>query len=281
MIDHDNTDGQDNESRGQDEPVFTDGEDHYTWDEWFHPPEEGEDESPPVKKSKKGMKYTVIGVVIIALLTNVFQWWPQIFSLPAAEFVEVSRELSEREDIEQYKDGVVVIHAGDSKGTGFYIDEGDGYIITNDHVVRNNPYPVVTFKNGDSHQAEVVANEPETDIAVLSIDNVATEQYAFTLTDEIERDASAYIIGNPLFFNHIANQGEIIGTYETDQIDGEVLMIDAPIYQGSSGSPVINEDGDVFAVIYATVRTEIEGEEKRIGLAVSSSSFKKELFTGD
>lgn len=266
----------DHEEKDQDspkEPMFSDGEREYTWDEWFHPPEEEEKEKPVVKKSKRGLKLMVAGLAITALLVNVFQLWPQLFNLPAAEFVQISRELSDDSDVQTYREGVVVVNAGDSQGTGLFYDEENGYILTNEHVIEEDPYPSVTFENGDSYQAEVIQEAEEYDMAVLRIDNPSSEHHAFSFDREVEDDEEAYIIGNPLFFNHIANQGEVIGTYEASQIEGDVLMVDAPIYQGSSGSPLINENGDVFAVVYATTRVDVGGESQRVGLAVSADSF--------
>ncbi|WP_178075216.1 trypsin-like peptidase domain-containing protein, partial [Pseudomonas sp. 2995-1] len=77
---------------------------------------------------------------------------------------------------------------------------------------------------------------------------------------------SIYVIGNPLFFNFIANRGHIIDL--TEGRDVPFLMIDAPIYRGNSGSPVINEDGLVVGVVFATSRRDVDGERIRVGLAV-------------
>lgn len=45
----------------------------------------------------------------------------------------------------------------------------------------------------------------------------------------------------------------------------EVLMLDAPVYRGNSGSPVINLDGKVIGIIFATIKDETHG---RVGLFI-------------
>lgn len=201
-----------------------------------------------------------------------FAIWPQLFNLPALDFLATSQELSNSEEIQQYKESIVVVRAGNSKGTGFYISE-DGYIMTNEHVVSNDPQPVVSFDDGESFRAEVVEKNEAIDIAILKIDSGDYDPPVLEFDVNWNDGLPVYVIGNPLFFNYIANEGHLIGTTTTQSREEAVIMLDAPIYQGSSGSPVINHDGNVVGVVYATTRVDHEGSRMKVGLAIPVDDF--------
>lgn len=203
-------------------------------------------------------------LIAIAMLFNVFALLPQTFSIPAIEFIKTSARLSMQDDIQTYKEAVVVIETPDSKGTGFSINE-NGRIITNHHVVEGEETVTIAFPEHGLLQGTVVANFPEVDLAIVETDgenlpylNLA-EETTFTENEEI------YFIGNPLRFNGIANEGEIIDYTQLASWNLPVLMIQAPVYRGNSGSPIITKDGDVIGVIFATLN---HSEHGRVGLFV-------------
>ncbi|WP_051314715.1 S1C family serine protease [Alteribacter aurantiacus] len=208
----------------------------------------------------------IASVLVLALLGNVLAFVPRLINIPAIEFVQTSRELSQNAEIQKYTESVVVVRGGDSKGTGFLFSD-EGYIMTNEHVVRNERYVSVSFEDGGRYQAEVVDRDTEMDIAVLSI-NLGSERAVLPFTSEWEKGEDVYVIGNPLFFNFIANVGHLLG----ERNDG-ILMLDAPIYRGNSGSPAINKSGEVVGVVYATTRIDHNGDSKRVGLIVPTDTF--------
>src|SRR5699024_2253530 len=92
---------------------------------------------------------------------------------------------------------------------------------------------------------EVVETYPDIDLALLKVESedlphlgLAKETPELPLEDVL-------FIGNPLRLNGIANQGDIIGTTLLSEWSEEVYMLQAPVYRGNSGSPVMNEDGEV------------------------------------
>lgn len=261
-------------SKKEDEQLFFDGEKYFTKEEFFNPEEEDDIKSFPPKKNRKGIKILIASLLIMALLSNVFAIWPRLFNLPALDFIATSQELSNDEDVQQYKQSIVVVRAGNSKGTGFYISE-EGYIMTNEHVVSNDPQPVVSFEDGESYRAEVIEKNEEIDIAILKIDPGNYQPPVLKFEENWYEGLPVYVIGNPLFFNYIANEGKLIGTTTTDSREEPVIMLDAPIYQGSSGSPVINHEGSVVGVVYATTRVDHEGARTKVGLAISVDDFSE------
>src|SRR5699024_5598304 len=94
----------------------------------------------------------------------------------------------------------------------------------------------------------------------------------FTLTT----DEPIYFIGNPLRFTGIANEGVVLDYIMVKSKEEPVVMMDAPVYRGNSGSPVINEAGKVIGVIFATSHT---NEAGRVGLFIPIDYFHERYST--
>lgn len=210
----------------------------------------------------------------LALLVNILAIWPKIINIPAIQFLKISRELSQDEDIQQYKKSVVVVEANNKRGTGFNIAP-KGVIVTNHHVIDNTNNISVRFQNGEAFQTKVVISDAENDLAVLHIqtERVDLNLPSLSLAKEMngEKGDVIYFIGNPLSFSQIANQGQILDTVILSERKKKVLVIDAPVYKGNSGSPVINQEGKVIAVINATSEYKVDQNKQRVGLAVPIS----------
>jgi serine protease Do len=225
--------------------------------------EEGE-APPPFVRSPRFHKI-IAGVLALMMCAQVLAFLPQVFSLPAVRFLAVSAKLSQSETIQQYKQSVVVIRTDDSKGTGFVISE-DGRIVTNRHVVGDDASPRVHLANGQTYHAKVLSVDTVVDVAVLDIDAEDLVTLPLAASYDGAKDTPVYVIGNPLFFNGIANEGVTWGL----QRDREppMMVLQAPIYRGNSGSPVINPEGEVIGVVFATSSIERDGKKHNIGLAV-------------
>lgn len=224
-----------------------------------------EEEMPPPFFQRPWFRKLMGTVLVFALSAQVVALIPQMFSLPAVRFLRVSAQLSQSEDIQRYKQSVVVIRTEESKGTGFLI-AASGLIVTNRHVVEGALAPKVHFLNGDVYAAQVLAMEEDVDLALLGIGG--THEPTLTLAESYDGSVGmpVYIIGNPLMFNGIANQGETLGLM--GERNPPIMALQAPVYRGNSGSPVINRDGEVIGVVYATSVVEQDGERLDIGLAV-------------
>nr|WP_017470724.1 serine protease [Amphibacillus jilinensis] len=203
-------------------------------------------------------------LVAITLMLNVVALIPRTFSIPALDFLSTSAELSVNEDIQAYKESVVVIESSDRKGTGFSITS-DGYILTNEHIVDQESNVMVSFPEQGLYQAEVVHKDEAVDLALLKVEENDLPFLDLAENAEGIEQRDIYFIGNPLRFNGIANKGMIEGFTEQTSLSTEVMIIDAPIYRGNSGSPVIDQDGEVVGIIYATLNDEQYG---RVGLAI-------------
>lgn len=230
---------------------------------------EAEEEEPAPRpligspRFRRGM-----GIVIALMLaTQVFAFWPKIYSLAAIEFLTTSAQLSQSEDIQRYKQSIVEVRTSEAKGTGFLISE-DGLIVTNRHVIGGDEdiRPVVSIPGKSSYVSEVVAIHPNADLALLKVEIFDAPVLPLAMRYDGTAEIPIYVIGNPLFFHGIANEGVTWGLLSDDLVSSMVLQ--APIYKGNSGSPVITTDGQVIGVVFATTTVYRNNKEHKVGLAV-------------
>ncbi|WCF07458.1 trypsin-like peptidase domain-containing protein [Paenibacillus thiaminolyticus] len=239
------------------------------FEQWIQEDEEEETEPAP---RRKWMAKTITLLLALLLFGNVLAFWPQIYNLPALRFLHTDKELSQSEQIQQYKQAVVIVNAHARKGTGFNV-AAEGIIITNRHVMAEDKTGSVTFQNNKTYLADVVASDAALDVAVLKLRDNSEPLPALPLeTDSGWREgAQVHIIGNPLSFYHIAIEGSILGLTPLQHRERPVLMIQAPVHSGNSGSPVLNEQGRVIGVVFATTTVK-QGEESeesiQVGLAI-------------
>ena len=215
-------------------------------------------------KSKRPFPRWTFWLISTMMIISTFAAIFEVYSIPAIEFLKASAKLSAQEEIATYKKSVVVVVTEDGKGTGFSI-ASDGTIITNNHVVEGNDTVTVVFPDEGRFTATVVNTYPSVDLAVLKTNG---ESLPFLkLADETTflDNKPIYFIGNPLSFKGIANEGTIIDYTQLTDWEVPVVMIKAPVYRGNSGSPVLNRDGLVIGVVFATLNHDEYG---KVGLFV-------------
>ncbi|WP_188456559.1 S1C family serine protease [Virgibacillus oceani] len=220
-------------------------------------------------KPKRPFPKWAFWLIALAMVFNLVALLPKTFSIPAIDFLITSAKLSAQDEIRTYKKAVVVVETGDSKGTGFAISS-DGIILTNHHVIEGGESVSVAFPNNQFYHAEVIGEYPDVDLAVLDVEGKNLPHLTLAEQADFKPDESIYFIGNPLYFNGIANKGTIIGFTKLNDWNDNVLMIDAPVYRGNSGSPVINQQGEVIGVVFATLDHKDHG---KVGLFIPIDYF--------
>ncbi|MFF6015976.1 serine protease [Lysinibacillus fusiformis] len=218
------------------------------------------------KKAKKPKPFVrwIVWSMAFVLFFNTFALIFQIYSIPAIEFIKVSTKLSAQEDIQTYKKAIVEISTGSSKGTGFAISP-DGLIVTNAHVVEQAQTLSVVFPDEGVMEATLIESYPNVDLALLQVQEDQLPYLPLAADPTFPENEHIHFIGNPLAFTGIANEGTLLESIQLDDWQVPVMMLKAPVYRGNSGSPVIDQQGEVIGIIFATMKYEPIG---RVGLFV-------------
>jgi len=143
-----------------------------------------------------------------------------------------------------------------SSGSGFIIDR-DGYILTNDHVVRDAVRIQVSFSDGRALPGRLIGRDPMTDVAVLQVDTPGPfPTVPFGNSDEVRIGDWVIAIGNPLgMLEGSVTAGIVSAKGRTDiAISGggpayqDFIQTDASINPGNSGGPLVNDRGEVIGI---------------------------------
>ncbi len=151
-------------------------------------------------------------------------------------------------------------------GSGFFIDK-DGTGITNYHVLDKSMKAVIRLKDGKEYEIdEVLASNKKWDIVKFSISHKDDETFSFLSfsKNQIEQGDKVYNLGAPLGLEQTFADG-LVSSIRSDA-NGEVVQVSVPISEGSSGSPIMDESGDVVAV--ATFKS-IRGENLNFGMSIN------------
>lgn len=156
-------------------------------------------------------------------------------------------------------------YSQESLGSGVIIKK-EGYILTNNHVIKGADSIKVTLLDGRSFEGKVIGTDPKTDLALLKVDVKNNLPVAKLATSDDARIGSwAIAIGNPYGLDHtitvgvVSAKGRSIGlaTYE------DFIQTDASINPGNSGGPLVNIKGEVIGI-----NTAIVAQAQGIGFAI-------------
>jgi serine protease Do len=140
-------------------------------------------------------------------------------------------------------------------GSGFII-KPDGYILTNEHVVRNAQKLTVTLFGGKKFAAKVVGTDPATDLAVVKIDTKNLPNVEFGNSDQLEPGQWVVAIGNPYGLHDTVTAGIISAlgrSLDNPDERGNLIQTDAAINPGNSGGPLVDLNGKVIGINEAII----------------------------
>lgn len=157
-------------------------------------------------------------------------------------------------------------------GSGFIID-GEGHIVTNSHVISGAEEIKVVTSDNTSYDAELIGNDPATDLALLKITvDVQLPHANWGDSDMVEIGDWTIAIGNPFGLGGSVTVGVLSARARNIQAGpyDNFLQTDAPINRGNSGGPLFDTNGEVIGV--NTVILSPGGGNIGIGFAIPSNS---------
>src|SRR6516164_6617825 len=166
-----------------------------------------------------------------------------------------------------WQSGALLEHA---LGSGVIVSP-DGYILTNNHVLKNAKEIQVTLSDGRTFSAKVIGTDPQSDIALIRVQ--ADNLPALTLADSDKVNVGDVVlaVGYPFGVGQTVSSGIVSGKNRvtSSDMDEDFIQTDAAINPGSSGGELVDTDGRLIGINTAILSR--SGGNQGIGFAVPSN----------
>jgi serine protease Do len=202
---------------------------------------------------------------------------------------KINREQNQNDPLQFFfgPNGPIERGPSQSSGSGVIIN-ADGYIVTNNHVVKDADVVEVTLSDNRSYKAEVVGTDPDTDLAVIKINQKDLPYLSFVDSDKSRVGEWVLAVGNPFNLNSTVTAGIISakgrniniinsnnpqnGQQASSAIES-FIQTDAAINPGNSGGALVNLAGELLGINTAIASP--TGSYSGYGFAVPSNIVSK------
>jgi S1-C subfamily serine protease len=159
-------------------------------------------------------------------------------------------------------------------GSGFVIARS-GYAITNSHVATGARSVTVSLPDGRESGAELVGDDPESDLAVIRIDANIDDTCELGDSSRVEVGQVAVAIGSPYGFQHTVTAGIVSALgrsmrAQSGRLIDDVIQTDAALNPGNSGGPLVDSRGEVIGV-----NTAIISQAQGVGFAIAANAARR------
>ena len=156
----------------------------------------------------------------------------------------------------------------------------NGYIITNNHVVKDAAQLTVTLVNGKRYPARLIGTDPTTDLAVIKIDANGLKYATFGNSDTLGVGDWVIAVGNALGFKSTVTVGVVSAIRRRGDLEGklpaeDLIQTDAAINRGNSGGALADLNGNLVGVNTAIATASPDGGNIGIGFAIPSNTAKR------
>ena len=165
-------------------------------------------------------------------------------------------------------------HKSESLGSGVIVST-EGYILTNNHVIKNADTIKVLLSDKSEHIGKVIGSDPKTDLAVIKIDAKNLSSLTVGNSDKLKVGELVLAVGNLYGLNQTITMGIVsaVGRANVGIADYEdFIQTDAAINPGNSGGALVNVKGELVGINTAIFST--TGGYQGIGFAIPSNMVK-------
>jgi S1-C subfamily serine protease len=232
--------------------------------------------TPGVRGSRRllaaGLVAVVVLLVVIAVLaTRLAGPPPAVKAATPGPSPTATASLSVTAIYQRLAPSVVLVRTGHNLGTGVIVAD-NGTILTANHVIAGGGAITVTFADGTTANAAVVAADPKLDTATLFPAKLPQVVVSATLGGGADVGAPVVAIGNPLGLTDSVSAGVISGLGRTADTDhgkfSGLIQFDASVNPGSSGGPLLDAHGLVIGIVVSIATPDGGDAFAGIGFAV-------------